>query len=1505
VCVSFAGGTADKLGGNYERRWTANCALRILRGEAEAIEIEVLGERGTGIEFLLERAGRLEAHQVKRQHAARGRWSLSALRDEGVLKAFAAHLRSGRFPVFVSGDSPAELRELASRANAATSLEEFRLDALNATWLPPFETLCSEMEMSELEAFELLPRVTVRGATDLDLDEWNAVMVEGVFEGGAGPAIAALERVLSSELHTRLDANALWKRLEGPPYCLVRAAKDEEQLAVRVAAATDTYVAPLRALRLTHPVHRSEPTVVYEHLLDGSNEGVLVAGPAGIGKTDVILSVVEKAKADGWAVLCMRIDRLEVGATADSLGDYLELPGSPAGVLDAVAQGGPSLLVIDQLDSVSLASGRLPHFWEPVYTLIRQAAALDGMRVLLACRQFDLDGDWRLRQLTSKQHAIRAVSIEPLTNAQLDGAVVAMGIPETGLSARQRDLLRIPLHLTLLDALAAAGEVPAFETATDLLDAFWDRKQRDVAAHAGPGVRFGQVTSRLAGFMSEQQRLSMPSALVGAEDLKSDADALVSEHVLVSDRQSYAFVHESLFDYVFASGYLAAGGRVRDLLLADEQDLFRRAQVRQLLVQQRENDETLYLEDLVDLVTRPEIRFHIKQTVFSWLADLADPRPGEVNAVVDQFLGAVSDPRASLAWRVLTQPAWFDELDHRGLLDEWLGGEEAKVDMATRLLGAVVSARSDRVAALIEAHDDGSPDWLLRTVYVVRFGDVHESRRLFERLLDATARGAFGESCDHDAWLYGHELPSNQPAWAAELLEILLDRNERRASEQGKAHSMGRESRLENEHLAQEYVTRLAASDPVSFVHVAIKFFLRVIDADLADRDRPDALSDRLPADGVWGWRHINDGYGFADTLLAGLELGLQKLAETDPENFIGVIEGLAARRDDSSQFLLYRALVGNPKAFADRAAKLLLEADWRYRSGYEDQAYWATHELLTAIAPHLAPARALQLETAFIHWAPQWERTAPGHRERGLAEFNLLSGLFAALSSKGLSRLRELQRRFAAEAPLPPRGIVGGVVQSPITLEESRRMDDAAWLRAIAKHREQWEDKRSMDLIGGARELASVLQAMTQEQPDRFACLGAQLPTDTLPTYVEHLLIGLAQPEASAPVPNPENIWALLRHLALTPNEGTARYLPRVVARFAKYEPPADVVDMLVEIAMHASDPAGELWEIDAGRGTPYFGGDVWMAGMNSDRGSAAEGIGHLLAASERYVDQVIDAIRSLTTDPAVSVRACAAIAIGALMRWRRDDAIDLIPTLVDCDDRLLATQPIVQLMSAAQSTHWSVVRPIVERMLGSSSDAVRRRGASLACVASLYESGAEDLAERCVADPDAFIRRGVAEVFATNLRAARYAERCSRGLIQFFDDEDSGVREEAAKVFWRLEAEDLRLFRDVGLAFVPSRAFAADHDHFVHALERSTAEVTDLTLALAKRMLEESPEELSDVRTRGPAEARSLSALLVRSLASRRRDADARREALNWIDRLLAAGAWGVTDALVAAER
>jgi hypothetical protein len=78
-------------------------------------------------------------------------------------------------------------------------------------------------------------------------------------------------------------------------------------------------------------------------------------------------------------------------------------------VLAAVAQETECVLVIDQLDTVSLASDRNPEFFEVPKDIIRQADAYPRMRLLLACRRVDLDNDYRLRTLT-REGALRRLS---------------------------------------------------------------------------------------------------------------------------------------------------------------------------------------------------------------------------------------------------------------------------------------------------------------------------------------------------------------------------------------------------------------------------------------------------------------------------------------------------------------------------------------------------------------------------------------------------------------------------------------------------------------------------------------------------------------------------------------------------------------------------------------------------------------------------------------------------------------------------------------------------------------------------------------------------------------------------------------------------------------------------------------------------------------------------------------------------------------------------------------
>src|SRR5690606_7360743 len=135
--------------------------------------------------------------------------------------------------------------------------------------------------------------------------------------------------------------------------------------------------------------------------LAGSQEQglVFVVGAAGGGKSGVLHQAVSEAREQGTPVLAFRLDRLGPFSSSTELGEMMGLDVSPVAALAAAAGDRPSILVIDQLDAVSLASGRMLGNFDVIAGLIREATAFDRMRVVLACRKFDVDNDERIRGL--------------------------------------------------------------------------------------------------------------------------------------------------------------------------------------------------------------------------------------------------------------------------------------------------------------------------------------------------------------------------------------------------------------------------------------------------------------------------------------------------------------------------------------------------------------------------------------------------------------------------------------------------------------------------------------------------------------------------------------------------------------------------------------------------------------------------------------------------------------------------------------------------------------------------------------------------------------------------------------------------------------------------------------------------------------------------------------------------------------------------------------------------
>ena len=1467
--MPLPGGAAEKFGNRYEGRWTVACLLDVMDEKTDSIRLEPPGPEGQGFEFWTAKQGVREYHQVKRQHSI-GHWTLHTLEKERVLTNFTARLQDPKVHcVFVSTNSAIQLAELSDRARRSANWEEFNAAFINTDKMRTNFDLVrdSHPSLPKQETYEQLKRVHIRTIDEPYLLTMIESRASTLVEGDDATVVDVLAAMAADGVHHELTAHDIWNHLKSRGFRRRHWDKDPHVLKA-VDEANQRYVNFLRYQAIGHTVlPRQEVQTVHDRLKEASAKtGVLVTGEAGIGKSGVMYKVVEDLLAAGTPVVALRADRLALTQLPDNVGEQIGLPGSPANVLAAVAQGRHCVLVIDQLDALSIASGRNTELFDCVYEIIQQAQAHPNMRILLACRKFDLDNDHRLRRLTDSDGVAEPVAVERLAHETVREVVARFGLDANSLNSRQLDLLSIPLHLKLLTELVADAEIRAlnFETSQDLYARFWQYKQRVIEERLGRPVQWTRVVYALCDHMHERQTLSTPEVFV--EDWNSDAEAMVSENVLVLENKRYSFFHEGFFDYAFARRF--AGGSqsllgLLGLLVSGEQHLFRRAQVRQILLYLRDADFKRYIANLEESLSSPDVRFHIKQVVFALLADLSGPVKEEWD-VLSSFAGKdFSDSLTRLTWMTVRRPPWFRLVDSQGFVQQWLDDpDEAFVDQTVSLLRVIQRQLPDRVAELAEPYVGKSERWNNHLLHLAVWGDWSQGRRFLEFVFQLIDKGVLDDIADNrDLWSNLYSLQSSHPVWGCEVVGHYFRRRHRLSLNAGQPNPFDdNNGAIAHSQFSEDTLAKLASNAPESFVREAMPFMQAVIE-DCASRERGGLLQDP-----IWSFRFFQGGGGYSiqDALLNAMEIALSKLALQHTETYRSVLEPIRESPFETIQYLLIRSLASNGLLFADEGVDHLCKRPERLKIGYTSNLYWASRQLIESIAPHCSDQKLTQLETLLLGYYPDWEKSVFGRNQHGHAQFTLLGGIIATRRSKKVrKRLEELQRKFGRLEPVSPTPMEGHWAQSPIPDDAAEVMSDEQWLSAIRKHDTDDHKFTQDDLyVGGALELSRLLEDRIKSEPRRFAELILKFPDHANPFYFEAVLRGLSDTNLDI-----ETIVRVVDRCHRIEGRPLGRYICDPIASASQGNVPPEALDLVAWYATDDPDPQQELWRTQVSSGKEYYyGGDILTNGINTTRGAAAQAMARLIEIDHKRIAYLQPALEKMVQDPSIAVRSCVAHALLAVLRHDRDLAVELFQQLCNTEDALLQTYFIERFLVFALQTHFQELSQILERMVVSQVPDVASAGARQACLAALDLPKAADIAGRCLSGSEAQ-KIGAAQVMAANVRTATCRSFCEDALIRLFSDTSADVRTKAAECFLRFEGTQLGEYVDLITQFVSSRAFQQNYYPLLEALEQTTAKLPEITLAACERFVDIAGLATRDTNTRAAWDADIVIKLTLRS--------------------------------------
>lgn len=1200
---------------------------------------------------------------------------------------------------------------------------------------------------------------------------------------------------------------------------------------------------------LKRPIVRTIVEWANQPLLPGSVDNfAFLLDRAGMGKTTICRDVLLELENAGTPVLAIRADQLSGITTAAELQRSLCLPDSAERVLRRLAANGRVVLLIDQIDALSLSLARDQTSLNFILAFLARVRLIPGVRVLVSCRTFDLNNDPRLRNIDSS-HSFK---LDELTDNEVKGVVEKLGANQVNwenLSPATKELLRIPLHLDLFaravsgnsnyddSGAIAPGQLKSLQ---DLYTILWQNVVRLSDAEA-PSVSDRENAIRLLSEeMNRTQRTSVPKSIFSAsnnEYLEPASRWLASQGILgqsgarfndTHPSSEWSFLHQTFFDFCYAKHFVEEGRSLFQTVRGGNQGLFARPQVVHVLEYLRGTNSDAYLAELNKLVnaSSSEIRFHIRDHVLRWFGSLSEPNHNE--SLLARRMLVDANKRASLLRVARGNRLWFEQI--RGSLGGLLAIQDDTVldqEILPYLYSMLETAPAE-VITMVRPYLSKNEQWKQRlSVLLRRIKDwtVPEAVSLFEQ--------RFRESADADL---GREyqlkdIARADPRACCRLIRIALDRI---LQARLFLYEADGEKRIVLTELAPaletlngstivEALISIVKADPGYFLETMLPWLEQVVEvkgppAEDSFSFRHDALSYYWHESLYVVHRQINQAFITAFT----------EIANCHPLEFVQITERIQRLPYCTPQRYLataYKLLVES-NLYVAEACEFLLSDRRRFDLGDFEQ--YDSRQLISALVPRLNDEQYLRLEAAILSYDPSGKvGIAKNLQWRGLDKLHLLHSLpTSKMSSTAIKVLGELERKFPGvrASDLPITG-GGGFVGPPISHEASKKMSNDAWLGAMARYK--GKARHQEFLKGGARELAGVLARSTKEEPERFFALAMEMPLETDQSYVRAIFTGLA--DALTPA---DRLFNAIRRFAVVADPETRSAISWALRKRVAVGVPEDLIELLKGYV--ASSPGKDEWfwrreeeaDLKSGRNVNVHGGP-YSSYLNSVRGSA---FGTLMRVFDQLGDR--DGINrkwllldSVVGEESTAMRAGAVEELLYLLGTDNDRAVLMFEQLLDGHTALLRSHFTHDFIYHASPHYYFRMKPYIEAMMLETPESVQQRGAELACIASISESAMESqeayqdaklLASRAISGSAPW-RRGAANVFASNL-----FERpdCASALISLAIDEDKQVQSLVSEPFRSLREEHILSLRAFIEIYASSRSLSQGIDEFTEYL-------------------------------------------------------------------------------------
>ncbi|WP_139373032.1 hypothetical protein [Prosthecobacter debontii] len=1506
---SLRGEEALKDGISLEFTWTVRHFLEVMDERADWIRLGGLpGE--SGVDFILGIGDREEHHQVKRAFGSRSEWTMANLDAQDVLSDFKNRSMDPNARChFVSTIPAVQLGYLAERARRSENSALFKEHYITGDYKAWYQELLKRWALDEQDCWERLQRISTRHADEKEVESSCLHILKYLVDGDAVDAHTHLRDFCFTHLHKKVRSSDLWnwlatKGVRRSPYF------GDHRVIERLERQTRSYVDGIRDKLIQPPLPRKIATDIVEVMAASEmGEDIVVLGSPGGGKSAVMMQIVELCQEKRWPVLAFRLDDLPASLTTSQLQENLGLTIPPARAVAFAAAGDHVVVVIDQLDAVSEYSGRTGNLFLRASELIQELRGYRyhmSIHLVIACREVDWKHDGRLKKLHCNQKESEAdkgiYKVEPLSDGEIAALLSSNGMDAASFSPQQhQQLLRIPQYLAvLIETHPSDEELPKIITPKKLFDAYWDKKQSDMAKNFPQWEAnfWHQILSNITEKLSKVALAIAPSAhsdsvdaplAVSAKSLQSFSPLainwMLTNGVLTKGKDTIRFGHESFFDYCFARFFDERGETLLTYLLRSDQTLIQRGQLRQVMAYLRDENLGEYLDEAQRILEAKYVRAHLKQLLVAVLCDVQDPSIQEweiLRLYLEQSLiDFDSGNRGTWARHVFdafsVSLPLFKVSVSSGAFTNWLQNAGAmSVGMLFRVLNKHQNVEQETVWQIIAPLRENSKfDTALD--FLARFSKAGNSRETFDWLL-AEARENFDRHNQQQEYQERfhtllEDLAKNQPAWLAEWIAVYI---------QARVASWGdQEYELIKHHtIDSEQIGASASANPVEFVSHIVPEIMKV----------PDSWH-------LWIQDEKGDeesGYISPDQVLSSsLVRALQKMVKTHHEEAREWLMQLRSSSSDGCHTIYAGVLCGEGAEFTALAIDFLSRDEEAFFLTYGDKLI--ARVILQNHAKRFSKEELMSVESAILSCYPKREMHGRHPDDqikrclgnwRGYQQMILLRSFpRELLSNQGSRKSDEWERKFDSVR----RYFVESYKSKPINKVALGEWGPADYYEALVTRKARLANAPRRYEFGHETGFGDLLIDAIKRNPGVFVEYLSACDGMTNEGFLESLAHGLASSDLKIEMAEKAAMefhrlgekWAMdvLRLLQKVPSEhlSDTAFL------------------ILMQHAIEGALPPLTSSQPEEGRRAEHLLGQA----SNSVRGRALEVLRVKLWEDPSIVSRIAHHLPAMMRDPNAVIRAelasiCYAVAYATQHRRFSVELFVILATENLPDPHVLAGQWSIRFIRASLRDHWSTLRPILENMLASEFSEVRRAGTHLVCIAVVSGLNAVDIASKLVNSTDPKVRAKCAEIASHNLDIEANRSWTIKTFLTLANDPDLDVCRAIGSGLYHSQKRaplDFNQLEDVLKKFVTTRAFTRAPSNLIEAISDSRSVLPHVVFDIIQSLINRLDEPVEDHADRLSFHIATASRVIKR-LYHENRDGILRRHALDLIDELCLRG-------------